>query len=504
MQFNVEKKSTKGIEIISIEHNGVVLNIDASGYQNIHVNNTDTIFYELNIFLKSLPKQDADDIFEIYKQVKSLCNIDAEPHSLNNALNDLVIELYDILEYSRLRRFVLVDMHLPIASNIRTHMDPNKSYDRSITYLKDDYEELLILILGLRFLLPIWGAYLPLAKRTADNFHKERFSLLMLDKSSIVEWEAYTTLQKYISSHKTIATATYGLLKYGLTINEIPEYFLAAIVKKLLITKLTFQNDEDDLATIIYNTVRCFDEQLKVKSVVDIKDLNRTVSDKDDDNSSVWDRVRAREKIATGDRVIINTYVSNPYLILDRLDPDIDLKKLEICLEYSEAMVAEPTRQHHGALCIWVMGKVMSPNAVKSLYPYQFIKIMAIVQAYLWHHGFEYLALLLTSSPLDRELGGGFGGIDGRVKLAKGYVEELESIYKYTKLKDRNSKKKECVAIEAIDLVTDSLLRYNWRYKGPDELLDKFPEVKTTYQLSPTYAVKSDLAELIIKLASRK
>jgi hypothetical protein len=470
--------------VIVIEHNGEKLEWNANDYERGNDRSSDSVFKHINQYFNYLPIERQNNIWESFKRIKNVMKEIFDVERMHQYLKDEIGILYSYMPLEEMTVWVKVKSDIFIPLNIKENYEPGDPVER--TYIKKDYMDLIVFSLALRPMVPIWSEYNSIVKGVIGNHYKEYQSLGILSKTELLKSgdkdnvTAIDKLRTYIEITANIITdsGTDGrpdaAILGGLGTEELPDWLLAlSIVRRVGISDLDGNSDKGSIIANVYryitNTIKSLDKRFKGK----IRNKDKPTGD-DDDNASVIEGYKVKQEQSDGDLVTLSVYSERIEDIIFRLQPDIDKRILDLCLNNVKTFNDWNINQHQITLTQWVMDPVIPSRGIPYLNKQALLKVMAISQAVLWHRGFYDLAKLITARAhsIEGDDTRTFIAYEGRTLIPKQLMEELDVLYPYyPKLQNKQQgNRKSNPASKAIDILSKDLIKEEWLLSCPIEL----------------------------------
>ena len=498
---NIEGRRS-GIELLTLEHGDQTIHWPVPGYKTAGIPHREHLFDDFNLLVQKLPKEHQDALWSLYKEAREILNQVTEPTVLFSELSRIVAGIYDIVDYETVRRYVYVSGNVQFPRNLKTSYGDGDIVER--TYLKDDYIGMVILALGMRFMVPIWGEHLGIVADRTGSEYKEKSVYDLIKRSNLYHWQPLERLTLYVEATVGDLDSSLSTLLGGLSSVEIPRYMLAlGVVRKLAVGPISAYTEEDNLIRSFYNFVDGNSKRLDVRFAGNIAPKKPLREGADDDNSSVWDMYKINQGVSDGDKVLIEVFTEDVETMLGRVHPEMeDLEKLDACLSVMNELHDIDVEYHHVVFTQWILAKAIPPKGVQSLNKKSLLRCMAVTQAVLWDWGFHELALLMGAQRVKNDRSEMFIGLDGRNKVHRDYVEALNEHYPHYRRRSRkvDPNKRENIAIKAIDTVCDSFVRDEWRINAPKALMKAHGHTYNTRVMTVSGDIKNQMAKLILRI----
>jgi hypothetical protein len=507
MKFEVAELSNnkKGVQAIALVSGNDILPWPTKGYKSASIADPLSLFDDLNDFISRYPKEKQDDLWRIYSEISNAFKAEPPQEELDKILKNQIAKIYSIVKYSDVRTFVYQSGTISFPPNLKTEYSENDKRTRNYevrTYLKEEYVDLVILVMAFRFMVPIWGEYVAAVSKDSGNLFKEAIALDLLSKSEIVEWGPFKRLRSYVEFSIDDNRIGLSVLFGGLSTVELPKHLMGlAVVRKLAVSPLQPKADGDNLIKILYNFVTGTNTRMDSRFGGNVGTKRLIKENGEEDNSSVWDMYKINQDIPDGDKMLIEVFTENPLLMAEKIYPDIDLKKVEVCLARTAKLENLGDYPHQLALCKWVVGKVIPPDGVEVLSKKALLRTLAVTQAVLWQMEMFELALLVTASKVEMDDDVIFTPIESS-KIEKLLVERLHVLYPYWRQETGklDPNKRTNLAVRAIEKVTKEANVCEWMHNSPKEIANAFGGISITKTWRLSSDIRSQLARMILSL----
>lgn len=528
--------SNRGMSVAKITHKDKSLTWDVSIYDRVTFADIPTVFDCINDYWKTLSPEVQDQLFEIYQTIHETLPKSNDIYTLNSVLTKLVARLYDLMPYESIRYWVNYKADVKIPSNILVDYSPTQmgkmparfrkedipdpdgpvvlpssgsdlNYPRELTYLRKDYQELAVLSVAVRPMIPIWGEYIRLTTEQVGGMFKEYEAMRLLYETELPHVEPMKRLMTYmeywVANEKQVS---YSAILGGLSITILPSWLLAGcVVRRIAFGQIHATDDKQSIISNVYkyvsSTMKSINDSFNGK--VNSKKLPKEMNE--EDNSSLADMYKVKQDISDADLVAMNIYTEQVYPFAQRIDPTIPQELLDTCLLFMDTMTRSKVRQHQLILVEWVVHPALSPHCIPYLNKSSMLRTMAITQAALWHWGYPELAAFITAKEKPTQELSIQWGAESRSRVPPALVEELTQKFPYyrnRRSKDTSTRQLN-IAYRSIDEFCDILSKSEWTLNAPDFIAEKIEAIGTLKQMVIPADIRAMLAKLLIQLASR-
>lgn len=507
MQIHLNEVSSKGITSLTLEHAGERIELSAGSYHSAAIINRESMFVEINQFLKELPAEQQEELWELYTKITDYLSSEEirSSYFVRSEIESAVKDIYKIATYSSLREWV-ENARLDIPSDVNEkfveYNERGRNY-RSRTYIKSDYVDLQVLTLGLRLMIPVWGVYIQNVASAHGNGYKESEAVKLIELAGLDKWSPYTRMYEYIEA-SVDKEVSMTMVMAGLSSEEVPRHLMAmALVRKISIGPLATARDLDSLARILFNYVtgthlRMDGRFHSVTGVVRPK-RRRSMDTGDEDNSSVWDDYGQTTEISEGDRQLLEVFSENTEVILRRIDSAVTLSRVQQCISICSRHDSRKIEDFQKALIFWVIRSI-SPEARDLLLKRTEFHLIGIVQAVLDHWGFHELAILVAAEEYINENGETYIPTETRNKITKAQAEILDQQYPHWRqeTKRQDPGKRGNVTVTAIDMIVEMMSGRAWKPHAPRDIVARIPMLAHVGHMYISGDIRRQLADMII------
>lgn len=508
MEITIAGHTRNSISILKISHPGAITDLmfSAGGYPpNTNIINRDDLFRELNLFVAKQSKDWQDQLMEVYRNIGEILDSITDAKTMHDLLWEQVKQLYTLVKFNALLDYIYSDREIRFPTNLANNYSEQERLTtiyKERTYLKNEYIQLVALTLGLRFMVPVWGAYLPLVGKDQKTV-KESRAFSLLNDTDLRDCETFLRLDTYVRANLVDEEASLSVIMAGLSTAEIPNYLLAlASIRKLAISPIIPSCDDDHLMKIVYNFVTGNANRLDSRFQYNLCRKANIVDGGEEDNSSVWDAFKMKQEVSEGDQKIIETYLKDIQGVVEQLEPSLPPALFRQCEQNAKRLTNLPIEGHHTVLVKWVLSPLITPASVDSFNIGTLLPCLAATQAVLWHWGFRELAMLVTAERFVPDEDEFVPQIVGRSKIRKELMAELDVLYpfSYQDTKVNGYTVSPNPAIRGIDALVAELARHEWQPNGPTALIKEIEYLQATRRHTISGDIKNQLAELLIRI----
>lgn len=516
MEFSITGFTKRSFSAVAVSHpgeNDIIIN--AAGYANAKpgaVKNDEEfgmrveLFSEINDLISRYSKGDQQKLYDCYARLDAVLDsygTDVKASEFMELLQDIVKGIFDIVKFEDLRDYLTSNKNIKFPAELAdTYVTADKITPIYMerTYLKREYIDLAAVALGLRCMIPVWGAFLPIAIKEEGPKKKEYVAYKLLETCLLKECPAFDRLETYVRANTTEMEHEMAIIFEFLSSEEIPVFLMAlALIRKVSIAPLSAETDKDHLMKVVFNYVCGNNNRLpaafggNIRSKIDVEAAT-------DDNSSVWCYYKMKEQISTGDLCIFQLYITDYLEAARAIDQEITDEQTEMCVARAQKLARFDPNDAQVALCIWVMSTVVAGCAIEMFDRNTLFTAMGISQTVLWKWGFHQLAILQTAAPVQMADDEMMTPVP-RTKISDENMKQLEYIYPYTMPESKkDSGQSPNVGVRGVEDAANVFFKNEWEPQCPRQLAAKYERSDVTRRLQVSSDFRDELAELFIKL----
>ena len=492
-----------------LEHNNQSIYWDISAYDKKSFLRFD-VCQHINEFWARLHPARQEKIFQIYYRIREIYEEVYDVTALIKEISCHVVELFNEHPVEEINRWI--DFHSDIiipTKNIEEEYiaSDEKPGSREKTYLRSDYKELVGMSMVLRIMVPIWGEFIFRTKKETGTQFKELHAFQLIMHTWLPQCNAYEKLRTYIVHNIQNDKPVLNIVISGVGTEDFPDWLLSmVIVRRLCIGDIRGVSVDSSLVTFIFNYVN-----QKVTgaaggnfaTMVKGKSLDTAVTD--EHNASRLEGYKIKLKLPIGDLAILEHYLSNPYIVAKKLNPNINLEFLEESLHNCQLLQHEQLQPCQVALAQYVIKPVIPPRALTHLNKVCVINAIAVAQTALWQAGHKQLAALISAVPTKNDMEMLVSSIDSKARIPKELAEQIDKLFPYTRLAASRRKTKAVNnVIQAIDELSAMFGQRDWIITLKQDKLAEITGNQFVSRYGCPHDIKILLARLIIELAQSR
>ena len=518
---DIERDGKGTIALVYGDNEPIIWSISKLIKNGVDIN---LVIRDINEYWASLDKNTLDQIWDIYVAIDDSLNSDLETSELSETLKQLIAKMYNIMSYEDMEYWVINHSRIKIP-----HDQLNKEYtvnapNNRLTYLYDEYMQLLALTTYLRPLMGVFGTYVQYVDTVVGTDFKELSAVKLLEDSSVVETAPYNRLMEFVNVILPSKDVSMDALLTSLGSDEMALWLMGfALVRRLPFSELPDKDDPQPAHHVVSNIYNYLDSKVKQSK----KSFGNNVRDKRiratedikggiDNSPSVAEVYKMTEEVSEGD-VIANEYAmrrlidpsvdtgeyskrnSNIRRVVHRIDatvPDDLIQSVEEYYLNKPPGDLAADNQHLEKL-------VLSSQISRAIIPLlsENVEQLAIATLILlWHWELYDLAALSTAER--RKIPSSVFVGSTKLKLEDDQVQALEKIYPI-KVPTRVGSRKIAElnqGVITVEALTDIFSSTGWHIRVPPKLRSRQRFVKNDFASVVPASIKQQLADLLIKL----
>lgn len=413
------------------------------------------VYEPLNEYLMTIPDEDKANLFALYKKAHEKLAMADDIDADKKVLTNIVTKMFNLIDYNHLTEWTLT--YGNIAYNQDIHETYTGEYPLRQTYLKEDYNALVVMSMLFKLLTPIWGSFLH-AFPTLDSGYKEITAFRLMRKSMVHKLPAMIRFKDYCEAlvEKDKSNLTPSILT-SMGTSEIPVYFVAlAVVRRISTGEI--RNPDKTIIKVAY-------KYLQSKS----KNLSYGVRDKisgrpdTDEAESVAEKYRISQIVPDYAVVVTEEYIKNIPKIVRDINPKGNITKAQNYAKALKKTVAFDICEYHLPIVGLVCDRVMHSRTCRMLDREAYITLIAVAAAALSDIGYQSIANMILSPHVDTEGDIDLYAVGGFpfVTLTQENKERLDVLYPNQQY-DSAGKPKGNPGVVMINHIVEDINRYGW------------------------------------------
>lgn len=489
------------------------LTFSTNVYERTKLEKNDKVYNELNRFLQTLSGEEQAKMFGIYSRILHNLRTISNFEILADMITNQVTELYNLIDINRLEDWVYGFNKIVYPTSVSASVGQDLNTEK--TYVRADYDALVILTVALRFMLPIWGEYQTIILSVVKGKWKEYVAAQVLTNTTLINHRSIQRLSVFIENHLSPTAKKEAAIIAGLGTEQVPEWLLAgALVKRLAVADI---HDEGGLIRNVYGYVSNYIKEMD-QYWGGLRPKNAEGGDDDNSDFSIVEKYRGKKLRSEGDARSSAVYVTlisgrdgNPDLrdhirLAKQIDSSIDEELVRVCFNTAmHTSVQEEVQEWQVTFAQWLFFKnCMSPKSVAGLNRMQLVyHVFVVTQAILIHWGFIELALLVKAEPVKVADPSVMLHSANLTRVVTKTMEPLDATfpYKLNNTKAATNNRQANPAYVGISELTQTMNRNHWIRTVSQELIPFLGSFNAYNLIGPVSDnIQEDLALLAIRL----
>lgn len=513
--FSIDSVYTKSSTIVKVDYNGETLKFVISSI--IAKRNKDELddnnqYKLVNSYLdykgEEFKKELFNRLIKSYNDITDsilLPDIYPLPVYIVNGILDM-FSLDDIIYY------VKNVFKLPAPANLEDEFDYNIEKDgkgtRIQTYIKDDYIELVALVVVIKIIIGSIGYFAYARAKDVNTVHKEYILYQLLKQHPIFKSNPANKLWGLIDKVVNLPTNDQKVdnirtLEKQLPKEEIATAILAVVaIQKLSVCCIVDDDKDKNIVTKVYNYVNnklksAGDTTKSIKPKTSLTDTESGTGDKE----SIIESTRISSNLNTATPLELSWAINSVEKILIQLPEyiksKVDMEVVNDAMEFNKIFNNGNIHRVQIDILAFIFKDIIDPRALDYVDIDSIINLMSVGFAYLWGIDFKKLALLLVSqqNTMDEDIMS-INSTVNRTRIPKEVKEELEVLYPYKRVINKETQAN--LVEETINGMVNDFFDKKWNHTASDKYI--LSVLNNTNSNNLLYIdLKLDLANFIIQ-----
>lgn len=418
-----------------------VLQISFPGCETIELDLTDfykdtnhleTLYDKVNDYVKILPEHTQREIYNIFHKVyvqdyKSRF----EDPAIIEKMEVKIKQLAELLEYDNFKLWLnhrsSEIIYPDVIHDVYVHdQDMNTTVEK--TYVKQEYTDLIVLILFIRMMTPAFLDFYNYIKKITPHYYYKLYMLFV--RSMVADTPEILKLREYIDVNMQTLVGTSKnenvILFAGLSDDDILDSLLAEVVFNKLLT-IDFFNKKCNIISFIFQTIR-YKGNYTPSGGVTIRGKGVAASSAKED-ISYFEDYRKTSEIPIGTVVEIQQSLSSVAQLVRTLGlENFDYAQYQKELDNIKQYLSFKLDNVQICLLGWFIGKIINPRALYYIENRKLVELMLFAKVVLLSSGYNYVAMLLSSR---RTEDAGYMNITIKNSMSKATVRKLSRCYSF-------------------------------------------------------------------------
>lgn len=465
------------------------------------------VFTEINAFWAQLDLVRQEQIFSVYRRINQEFDTIFGRENKFDHIRALIKELIDLHDHNALYEWLMIKSNIIIPDEAFKQeyvhsFDHNTSREK--TYTRSDYTQLVTLSVLLRTLVPVWGEYISNTRQETGTLYKELSAFHLLESSYIVHLPSVSKLNIYIKSLVGQDCFDPRSILNGISSEDYPTWLMARVfMRRLCVGIVNGRNPRKNLCASIYKYVIQQVNSSESSFSDNVKDKGGNGVEEGGEKVSVLERYKLVTTQDVGSLVEIEYVIRDAMRNASKLSSEITADEVNSSLRTSNQLLsAPPPTEAQSTMLQWVFKPLASPDGIMYIPKHQVIQCLGVAEAILWKRGHKFLAVLITASVIQSDIG--YINKNTPIAIPQALVEEMEKLYPFHRPVSSRSRtvKQVPLMVNTISEMTDLISRYSWRATCSDEkLMELFGNTNRRLQIPSD--IKILLANCILEIGNR-
>lgn len=495
---------------------------DTSIFRKVAYNGEYDLFEQINRYWETFDSDTRESIFECYENIREVFDSVQGIEELVKRMRPWITQLLALHDLDKMEQWVKLHGNILIKSTFRREYieDRSKLQDaghiqastREKTYLYDDVLKLVTFTIGCRIMFPIWGEYILHSSSEVGTEFKEYYAGSLILRTSFEQYEAFRKLHAYVNANTQPERVKTSSILDGLPSDQFPYWALFLIlIRRLTIADVRGVNDVT-IVSFIHNYIitRAWKYETNF-SFGRTRDKELPSGSGDDESKlSSLEQYKIPDEHNPGSIVELDRDALNVPAMVSCLCPDLPMNILE------QALSAINNLEHHDIevtqirIFQWLIGPYMAPSFVNNIEKMSLLKMIAVVQAMLWHNGYKDLAVFLSTTKLSEQNITTITIGTTRANIPRTLKDHITELYPHTKRTTGrpNAAKAPATALVAIQKTANEILSSDWKINAHPSWIRQLDYQNVSSARRSEYRVPSDirvqLAELCVLIAENE
>ena len=490
---------------IVISHKSDQIEFDEFKRPNSWKFEPEDLFVELNAYWAHLSDDRQAQIFAKYQFIFELC-MEYTERELMRRLQYALAELLDELHpFDEMKAFIAT-LNIPIPDNATEVFDGNDGRkQRDLTYIRSEYEDLIVATVQLRTILPVWNVFTK-SQSTEDGESKVYGvldTLRTLQLTNFIIDPPMERLKKYVDmayEHQPERNHELSSVIAGISSTEIPNYIFGSVIaNRLITTPVDDRGSKTTLISSVFMRVRQDTQQLAQKFKQRVIGRSETrMGDSEDDKIGYLESYSVRQDVSDDIYLVNQVYLMDYRKARRHLDDGIPSALVKACIESLERYSPKPIRKEQLTLVQWVLSSIIQPRAIPHINRDAMINAMGLTQAALLHWGFPEIASVISMHPVRLEDDVINSNLIQFLPVDKDLKDQLAKVYPYSRPHRDKSPVNLIAGYLAIENFATLFDNSRWEIRADEEIARKLHV--SIGEIRPHIKLKNFLAELLVML----
>lgn len=391
-----------GLNALSVKYEAEALEFDLTELYKDQ-SNIDTLYNKINEYIETLSQERQKKLFEVFSSFANSnlkTNFD-NPKSVME-LEFKIAQASELLGYDEFIAWNRTQSHLiTYPDNIGDDYvyDPDLNTPPEKTYIRNDYTDLIGMIVFIRALSPLYIDYYNYIKEASSYFYYKIFMLFV--RSDLYSSAQANKLRTYVEVNRDTFMSGQSkndnlVLEVGLSDDDVLDALLAEIIFNKMLT-IDFYNFKRNIISFIFQTIKY--KGSYTSSDGQIIRNNAKKADQSKDDTSYFEDYRKTSNIVLGVSVEIQHALSSlEYLIAGLGCTNFNHQAYTYELEnHLPKLLQHRPDKTQIYILGWFMDRIINPRALYYIEPRKLVELMLFAKVVLLQDGHHFLGMFLSS-----------------------------------------------------------------------------------------------------------
>lgn len=430
------------------------------------------LYSQINEYVQTLPLYTQKEIYDVFYKVYS-----QEYRQNYNDVNYIIklenkiAKVSELLNYQNFKMWMAYkEDQMNIPENIRSDYiyDPDMNTTEEKTYIKNEYRDLISLIIFIRAISPLYLDFYVYIKQITNHYYYKIFMLFI--RSDVYTCPEIDKLKRYIEANQiTLIGNTKNehlIINAGLSDDDILDSLVSEIIFNKLLT-IDFFSKKCNIISFIFQTIKYKGSFITSDSVVIRSKTTVAGGDNNKEDMSYFEDYRKTSSIPIGTVVEIQHSLSNIEFLVNALGhSNFDYAAYERELQNVPALIESKADRTQTYLLGWFISKIINPRALYYIEYKRFVELCLFAKVVLMSNGHEFIGMLLSSV---RSKEASYINVLIRNGVNKTLVKRLANYYNFCIEEDKQS-----VIEKTVSEISKEIANCLWIPVGDPEQIAKF------------------------------
>lgn len=277
------------------------------------------IFDTLNNHLATLPIEKTILLGECYKEAFDVMDEEEDITQLDLRLSIVIESIFSLVPWDELKSWCLSHGNLNLHIGVKEELGEKDS--QHLTYLTEDYQDLVIFSILLKLIMPIWGHYYKILEERVDNDNILISAINLIRNDYTSNNPAFLRLEQYVhtKANEKSDISGFSIIK-NIGQDEIPEFMFSLVIwKKVCI----FDGHSNE--SIIKNVHAILKD--RCDRLAKISPQQKSGINDRGEEMGITDMYKVMLRIPLSIEVMTDSYI-NMQTLVEKLEPNLEIENV--------------------------------------------------------------------------------------------------------------------------------------------------------------------------------